>query len=63
MAMKKIKIELTPAQYSILSTILRNVDECMEWDDDLQQYADGARFLLSLDKTEYAVFKRLIEKV
>lgn len=61
--MKKIKIELTPAQYSVLSTILGNVDDCMEWDEDLQAYADGARFLLSLDKTDYAVFKRLIEKV
>lgn len=61
--MKKIKIELTPAQYFTLSTILRSVDDCMEWDDDLKAYADGARFILSMDKTEYAVFKRLIEKV
>ncbi|MDH6387611.1 hypothetical protein M2474_001037 [Dysgonomonas sp. PH5-37] len=56
-------MELTPAQYSILTTILNKVEECMSWDDDLQEYADGARFLMSLDKTEYAVFKRLINNV
>lgn len=53
MAQKKIKVELTPAQYSVVSGIIYEVQSKLAWDEDLKSYTDGGDILISLDKGEY----------
>lgn len=51
--MKKISVKLTSYEMYILSLVLDSAKDCLDWDADLQQYTDGGRFLISLDKAEY----------
>lgn len=53
MAQKKIKVELTPAQYSVVSGIIYEVQSKLAWDEDCKSYMDGGDLLISLDKGEY----------
>lgn len=43
----------------ILRNILNSTKDCMEWDDDLQQYSDRGSFMLSLDKDEYDTLMKI----
>ena len=61
--MKTIKLELTPAQYIVLSNIVYSTEVAMEWDEVLNAYSDGGRFLLSLDKNEMRAFKNLVKRI
>lgn len=53
MANKKISVELTLSQWSVLSSIVYEVRDKLSWDKDCQSYTDGGDILISLDKGEY----------
>lgn len=57
--MKKIKVELTPSEYSILIDILNSTKDCLEWDEGLQEYTDGGRFMISFTKGEYKTLNNI----
>jgi hypothetical protein len=57
--MKKIKIELTPTQYHVLTEIISNVLDVIEWDSNLQMYSVGDRFIYSCFKDQLQTLKNL----
>jgi hypothetical protein len=61
--MKNVKIELTPAEYCVLSDIAKRVFDCMEYDELLNAYSDGSRFIFSCNKHELNALKRAVEKL
>ena len=57
------KIELTFEQCCLLRGILGSVTDAMQFDEEDGCYLDGGRFIFSMSKTEYNVFKRLVDKI
>lgn len=55
----KITVELTPAQWSALSTVLNECRDKLAWDKDVQAYTDGGDILISMDKSEYMALKSI----
>lgn len=56
---KKIKLELSEAQFDMLNSILLRVQDCMTWDDDMKEYTDSGSFVMSCNKREYNMLKRI----
>lgn len=54
-----MKINVTAKQWSVLFDILFAAKECLLWDDEMQMYVDGGRFILSLTKEEYEVLRSI----
>lgn len=59
----QIMKNLTTNELYLLSTIIDNVLGCMEYDKELNQYFDGGRFTMSMDKTEFNCLKNLKKKI
>ena len=55
----KTSVTLTSMQLAILSTIIEQVDKCLEWDDLMNCYTDQGNFVLSIPKGAMKSFKEL----
>ena len=57
--MKKLSYKLSLDEAYVLSLVLNSAVDCLDWDEDLQQYTDGGRFLICLDKAEYETLRNI----
>ena len=55
--------ELTTSERWVIGNALRAVDDCLAFDSDYGEYTDGERFILTLDKKDYKLFKSALKKM
>ena len=55
-------VNLTINEMSVIWKALRATEECMEYEDYMECYTDGGRFLLSLDEDELKALRSAIKK-
>lgn len=51
--MKKVTLKLTLDEAYIVSLVVSSAKDCMQYDEDMQEYTDGGRFILSLSEEDY----------
>lgn len=54
---KKFSVKLTSDEINVLHSILISAKDCMQWNEDMGEYTDGGRFILSLTEDEYRVMQ------
>lgn len=57
--MKKVSLKLTAEEAYIISLVVSSAQDCMQYDEDIQEYTDGGRFILSLNEEEYKTLMKL----
>lgn len=50
---------LTIDELYIIQECIRNVRDCMSWDDSEGAACDGERFIMQLEKSEFEVLKKI----
>ena len=57
---KKVKIELTIDELSVIWDCIQSTKDCLQWDEDLQEYTDGGRFIIGFSEKEYKVLQGIV---
>lgn len=57
----KITYEMDIRERAAIYDVLSAVLDCMEWDEEGQDYKDNGQFLLSLSKSDVENLKRVVD--
>lgn len=50
---------LSSTQRCIISDLVREAINALEWDEDMQCYADGGRMIVTMSEEEYEELKKI----